>query len=179
MNDLEKELGSLEPVAPSEQFKIRVEEALGEPGKVAVRRISTEVTEGEVSTGARNTLIAYLIPLAVAAAVVVGAFLVTTWPVADDKGGVITTERLEGAPKASSASFLPSFPGQGWEASELTDHFLGARDEGVVHRTGQAPVRRYRYRFVDVTTWKHPGSNAVIRSSIPREEVVLVDLDPY
>ena len=179
MNDLEKELGSLEPVAPSEEFRIRMEEALGEPGKVAVKRMS-ETTQKDVANPVdRNVFIAYLIPLAVAAAVIIGALVVTVRPSIDDEGEVPPTATSEDVPQALTDFPVPSFPGQGWEASRLNDHFLGARDEGVIHRVGQVPARRYRYRFVDVTTWKHPKSNAVIRSSVPREEIVHVGLDPY
>ena len=176
MNDLEKELCSLEPSPPSKEFQARLEQALGEPGNLAVKRTPTQCPEDEV---APSSFIAWLAPLAVAAAVAFGAFLATTWPAGDAKNKVRSDERLSDAPKASTASVLPAFPGKGWEASELTDHFLGAQDEGVIHRTGQAPARRYRYRFVDVTTWEHPQANTVIQSSVPREEIVLVGLDPY
>ena len=174
MNDLERELRSLEPSSPSRKFEDRLEQALGEPGNLAVKRTATHSSQDELPA---NSFLSWLIPLAVAAAVALGAFLSTTWIEGD------TDARSDATPndisKAANASLLPSFPGQGWKALELTDHFLGARDEGVVHRDGEVPARRYRYRFLDVTTWEHPQANAIIKSSVPREEVVLVGLDAY
>ena len=68
MNDLEKELRSLEPSPPSRKFQARLEQALGEPGNLAVKRTPTQSPEDEV---APSSFIAWLIPLAVAAAVAV------------------------------------------------------------------------------------------------------------
>ena len=176
MNDLEKELRSLEPSSPSRKFEDRLEKALGEPGNLAVKRTESHSSQDGIAS---NTFVSWLIPLSVAAAVVLGAFLSTTWIEGDTDNQARSNATPQDIPKAANASILPSFPGQGWKASELTDHFLGARDEGVVHREGEVPARRYRYRFLDVTTWEHPQANAVIKSSVPREEVVLVGLDAF
>ena len=176
MNDLERELRSLQPSSPSRKFEDRLEQALGEPGNLAVKRTAAPSSQDELPS---NNFLSWLIPLAVAAAVALGAFLSTTWIGGDTDNQALSDVKPKDIRKVANASVLPSFPGHGWKASELTDHFLGARDEGVVHREGEVPARRYRYRFLDVTTWEHPQANAVIKSSVPREEVVLVGLDPY
>ena len=176
MNDLEQELSSLKPVSPPDGLEARLEEALGEAGNVAVKRTVEQSQTEMIPMDGRTTLLSWLAPLAIAAAVALGAFLAVTRPVAEKT----PSTRAESLPMASMPAVpLPVFPGEGWEASEATDHFLGGRDEGVVHQVGQPPARRFRYRFLDETIWRHPQANAVIRSTVPREEVVLVGLEPY
>lgn len=176
MNDLEQELRSLEPVSPPDGLEARLEEALGEAGNVAVKRTVERSQTEMIPLDGRAIFLSWLVPLGIAAAVALGAFLAVTRPVAEKKPAT-KAETLSVA--SNPVVPLPVFPGEGWEASEATDHFLGGRDEGVVHRVGQPPARQFRYRFLDETIWRHPAANAVIRSTVPREEVVLVGLHPY
>ena len=52
-------------------------------------------------------------------------------------------------------------------------------DEGIVRTPGVDPARRYRYHFIDETIWVNPETNTIIRSSVPREETLLIGLDPF
>ncbi|MFP6855104.1 MAG: hypothetical protein VB980_04915, partial [Opitutales bacterium] len=167
LKQLERELSALRPTKPRAGFTTNIEKALGESGNVAIKQDRSE----EVTTDEPTSLLSRFAPLTIAAAVALGAFFAVTHSVTEDKPS--TTSRSSSHASTSVPS-LPAFPGDGWKASEVNDHFLGGRDEGVVHRVGQAPARRFRYRFLGETVWKHPKANAVIRSTIPREEVVLV-----
>jgi hypothetical protein len=176
LNQLEKELSALRPAKPRAGFTTNIEKALGEAGNVAIKRAIEQDRSEEVTTDEQTSFLSRFAPLTIAVAVAVGAFFAVTHSVTEDKP---STPSRSSSHASTTVPSLPAFPGDGWKASEVNDHFLGGRNEGVVHRVGQAPARRFRYRFLGETVWTHPKANAVIRSTIPREEIVLVGLDPY
>jgi hypothetical protein len=45
------------------------------------------------------------------------------------------------------------------------------QEDGDVYLSGQTPVRRVRYRYVDTYTWRNPATNASLKWSVPREEI--------
>jgi len=193
MKDLEKELRALKPSSPSSEFKVGLEEALGEPGKLAVKRTPDIPAEQEsiLSSGFfRLSLF-----LGITSTLAVALYLANTAsnddvPVEKPSSFIPATEQdsdslpvadqdaspLHGISNASIAAFAEQ---QGWNLPEKREILVGATDEGIVDRPGQAPARRYRYRFLDETIWRNPATNTFIHSAIPREEIVLVGLDPY
>jgi hypothetical protein len=190
MNDLEKELRSLQPAAPTKGFEARMEKSLGEAGNVAVKHVP-EVDQRMKSPSADDSgkvvpfgRFRFLFFAGAAAALVVAIYLMDPFagaeveisPVAPSLSEVDEDlSPLHGVP----LSDLATFSEEGWNDPRTREVLVDATDEGIVDRPGQAPARRYRYRFLDETIWENPGTNTRIRSTVPREEVVLVGLDPY
>ena len=52
-------------------------------------------------------------------------------------------------------------------------------DEGIVERPGVNPARQFRYHYLDETIWVNPQTNTFIRSSVPRQETLLIGLEPF
>ena len=52
-------------------------------------------------------------------------------------------------------------------------------DEGIVERPGVNPARQFRYHYLDETIWVNPETNTFIRSSVPRQETILIGLEPF
>ena len=96
-------------------------------------------------------------------------------------GGVLVSDKVASVLIDEGGEFSHGFTYSGHPvaAAAAIANLNILRDEGIVDRPGQAPARRYRYRFLDETIWENPGTNTRIRSTVPREEVVLVGLDPY
>ncbi len=197
---LEQELDALRPAKPPAGFEARLEKALGEPGNVAVRRVAEPDAEtATVTSGDAGKIVPFprsrFMPFAAAAAVL--AFvLYLAYPFSNDETSpstepIVANETAQPASPASgdeedisplhgvSAAAFAALSGEGWSAPSATETLLEATDEGIVERLGQSPARRYRYRYLDETTWRHPATNTLIRSSAPRQEVVLIGLELY
>ena len=193
---VEEELKGFRPAPPSAGFEQRLERALGDAGNVALRRVDgSEIMSSNL--GGRGKLVTFALAgfgLS-AAAVVVAAFLIGSYlrkrPVDDAStpaasvsvpaSGVelgSSTEDdspLNGVPNSA----ILTFSDQGWAAPEKREILVEAADEGIVERPDGPPARRYRYHYLDETIWKHPETNTLIRSAVPREEVLLVGLELY
>ena len=189
MTDLEKELRSLAPRSPSDEFEANLEEALGEAGKLAVKQVpetdsqttfSSDDSSKEVSFLRRR----FLLFAGAAAALVLALYHLN--PFSSTESEISQTTHF--APVLAqdisplhgvSASSFATLSDQGWNDPETREILVDAADEGIVNRPGLAPARRYRYRYLDETIWRNPATNTLIQSTVPREEVVLVGLDPY
>ena len=197
---LEQELGALRPAKPPAGFETRLEKALGEPGNVAVRHMpELDVQTEPAPAGNSDNVVPFVrsrIALFLAAAAVLVVALYLADPFSADETSPSTepivaneaTQPVSPVPLADedtsplhgvSAAAFAALSGEGWSAPAVTETLLDATDEGIVERPGQAPARRYRYRYLDETTWKHPETNTLIRSSAPRQEVVLIGLELY
>ena len=190
MNDLEKELRSLQPAAPTKGFEARMEKSLGEAGNVAVKHVP-EVDQRMKSPSADDSgkvvpfgRFRFLFFAGAAAALAVAIYLMDPFAGAE----VETSPTAPSIPEAEEdlsplhgvpLSDLTTFSEEGWNDPRTREVMVDATDEGIVDRPGQAPARRYRYRFIDETIWENPGANTLIHTTVPREEVVLVGLDPY
>ena len=184
--DIERELKSLSPKQPSNDFCRRVERALGEAGTVAMCHMPAN------KESSNKSLITY-IPFSFGIAVVVILSFLTYFSIDGDKqieeinqlgfqvqpSSVVdddsplhgvTSEQLEG---------LSGMPANGWMDPFTEERLLMRVDEGVIDRASGVPARQYRYHFVDETLWTHPASEIRILSTTPRQEVYLIDLESY
>jgi hypothetical protein len=91
-----------------------------------------------------------------------------SFPVADDSpiNGVSTEE-------------LSAMSESGWEEPQAQEFLIDFFDEGIVERPGMNPARQYRYHYLDETIWMNPETNTFIRSSVPRQETLLIGLEPF
>jgi hypothetical protein len=198
--ELEKELRSFRPAKPSEAFESRLEKALGESGNLAVRRLPDFEEDATSPLPAdRGKIVPFLraftFPVSAVAALVVLALYVA-YPVFQEK----TTPAV--SPSIASEELIPAKPAfadeedlsplhgvsadefaamseQGWGDPQVKEIFLDVSDDGIIDRPGSSPARQYRYRYLDETIWRNPETNTLIRSSAPRQEVVLIGLELY
>tara|TARA_Y100000588_G_C14234238_1_gene916570 strand:+ start:1073 stop:1684 length:612 start_codon:yes stop_codon:yes gene_type:complete len=198
--ELEKELRSFRPAKPSQAFEARLETALGESGNLAVRRLP-ELEDKPISSlpAEKGKIVPFLrvfaFPVsAVAASVALAFYLV--YPVFQKKTppGVLPSiasedflpkkeesigeEDLSPLHGVSSAEFA-AMSESGWSDPQVKEILLDVSDEGIIERPGSSPARRYRYRYLDETIWRNPETKTFIRSSVPRQEVVLIGLELY
>ena len=68
---------------------------------------------------------------------------------------------------------------EGWRRPQEQEIPIRFFDEGIVERPGMSPARQYRYRYLDETIWVNPETNTFIRSSVPRQETLLIGLEPF
>ena len=195
---LEKELRAINPSNPSVGFENRLEDALGDSGNLALRRLpdsleNLEVEAPEESPVVTTFRLSRILPLAAAAALAVGLYFAA--PFSDEDvppdGNALVGEQpapVSPIPSAEeelsplhgvSASAYAAMSAEGWIPADVTEILLKATDEGIVDRPGQSPARRYRYQYLDETVWRNPTTNTLIRASAPREEVVLIGLELY
>lgn len=188
-DDIEKELHSLTPVAPSEDFSERIENALGGSGTVAMCHMPQS---DELQSSQSTRIYRYPLFLGFAALILLGFFLSPTFVesilynpedsvgtkpppsrVADDDGSPLYGVSLE------ELDDFSGFPSDGWLDPTIEERFLKRVDEGVVNRKSGTPARQYRYHFIDETLWTHPATQTRILSTSPRQEVFLIDLELY
>lgn len=148
LEQLERELKRLRPVAPTARL---------------VRRVERELATVPQEQG-RHTRVPWwwaAWPLATAAAVVFVMAQAKRW----DRPG----ERHASAVAAeSTADVLKPV------AAEKV--LVAARDEGLVTLADGTPARRARLQYVDTITWKNPRTNASLTWTVPREEVRVVPI---
>lgn len=193
---LERELKAFRPQEPSADFERRVEEALGESARLAVRQLpepGDEPVAQHVPAARGNLFFTPSLALLGVAALVV---LFLSFP--SSKSGttpVIPTEVLDlPAPPVAQRSLpvtdespingvsfeeLSAISESGWEQPQAREFLIDFFDEGIVERPGVNPARQYRYHFIDETIWVNPETNTIIRSSVPREETLLIGLEPF
>ena len=196
IEQLEKELKALCPKKPSADFERRVEDALGESARLAVRQLPEPGDEpvAQVAPAAPSNL--FLMPSLVllgAAALVV---LLFSFPSSKSRTApVIRTEvfdlpappvALDSLPVADdspingvSSDELAAMSESGWEKPQAQEFLIDFFDEGIVERPGVNPARQFRYHYLDETIWVNPQTNTFIRSSVPRQETLLIGLEPF
>lgn len=199
MNDfeqLEKELGSCGPLEPSADFERRVEDALGDSGRLAVRQLP-DLDCDNSSSFFRTKLFAMpaLLLLGAAASLVLFfSFPVPSSSVSDVELGLPANKTADSmsSPESSSSTVsddspingvsveeLSAMTEEGWRQPQEQEIPIRFFDEGIVERPGMSPARQYRYRYLDETIWVNPETNTLIRSSVPRQETLLIGLEPF
>jgi hypothetical protein len=198
--ELEKELRSFPPAKPSKAFEARLEKALGESGNLAVRRLPELEEEATTRLPAERGKVvpflrAFAFPISAVAALVALALYVA-YPVFQKKTSsaaspsIASTESLPAKPEfvdeedfsplhGVSAAEFAAMSEQGWGDPQIKEILIDVFDEGIIERPGSSPARQYRYRYLDETIWRNPETNTLIRSSVPRQEVVLIGLELY
>ena len=198
--ELEKELRSFRPARPSKAFEVRLEKALGESGNLAVRRLPELEEEATGPLPAERGKIvpflrAFTFPISVVAALVALALYVA-YPVFQEKTSsavspsIASKESLPAKPESVgeedlsplhgvSAAEFAAMSESGWSDPQVKEILIDVSDEGIIERPGSSPARQYRYRYLDETIWRNPETNTLIRSSVPRQEVVLIGLELY
>ena len=198
--ELEKELRSFPPAKPSKAFEARLEKALGESGNLAVRRLPELEEEATTRLPAERGKVvpflrAFAFPVSAVAALVALALYVA-YPVFQKKTSsaasrsIASTESLPAKPEfvdeedfsplhGVSAAEFAAMSEQGWGDPQIKEILIDVFDEGIIERPGSSPARQYRYRYLDETIWRNPETNTLIRSSVPRQEVVLIGLELY
>ena len=193
---LERELKAFRLQEPSADFERRVEEALGESARLAVRQLPESGDEpvAQLVPAARGNLF-FTPSLALLGA---AALVVLFFSFPSSKSGttpVISTEVIDlPAPPVAQRSLpvtdespingvsieeLSAISESGWEQPQAREFLIDFFDEGIVERPGVSPARQYRYHFIDETIWVNPETNTIIRSSVPREETLLIGLEPF
>ena len=194
--ELERELKAFRPQEPSADFERRVEEALGESARLAVRQLPEPGDEpvAPPAPAARGNL--FFIPSLVLLGAAVLVVLFFSFP--SYKSGtapLIPTEVIDlPAPPVAQSSLpvadespingvsieeLSAMSESGWEQPQAREFLIDFFDEGIVERPGVNPARQYRYHFIDETIWVNPETNTIIRSSVPRQETLLIGLEPF
>jgi len=193
IEQLEKELKALRPKEPSADFERRVEDALGDSGRLALRQLPDEGGQVTVSS-IRSNLFFFPGLFMLGAAALVALFLFfpslepenvpampmdTVAPVApvlaQDSPLIANDSPINGV----SSEELSAMSEPGWEEPQAHEILINFSDEGIVDRPGMSPARRYRYHFLDETIWRNPETNTFIRSSVPRQETILIGLEPF
>jgi hypothetical protein len=150
--DLEKELASLRPTAPSELLKSNIEEELEEQPET------------------RSNKIVQLWPfLAIAAAACLALVLVLS------RSKPETFEPLKLAQNETTHTH-PTDPFADYEAVETEQRLFEAIDDGVVMVVNNEPVRRLRYQFIDSVTMVDQTDGSVFTMEVPREETLFVSV---
>ena len=196
IEQLEKELKALRPKEPSADFEGRVEEALGDSARLAVRQLPKPGEEPVAQTAPATRGNLFLIPslFLLGAAALVSLFLSFPSP----KSGtapVIPTEVIDlPAPPVARDSLpvaddspingvstdeLAAMSESGWEKPQAQEFLVDFFDEGIVERPGVNPARQFRYHYLYETIWVNPQTNTFIRSFVPRQETLLIGLEPF
>lgn len=186
--DLERELKSIRPKAPSAAFTARVADALGDSADLSFRRISSE----EDKPAAGGKLWFFLPPsLALAASLVWMLFFwsspsgseESTSPAVDEAASLAGRAEDPNSPihgvSLDELEAHSGMPTHGWSDPQVREFLLDRVDEGLIERPGYSPGRQVRYHYLDETLWMHPASNTRVISTTPRQEVIILDLDLY
>jgi hypothetical protein len=198
--ELEKELRSFRPAKPSKAFEARLEKALGDSGNLAVRRLPELEEEATTRLPAERGKVvpflrAFAFPISAVSALVAFALYVA-YPVFQEKTSsaaspsIASKESLPAKPESVveedlsplhgvSAAEFAAMSESGWSDPQVKEILIDVSDEGIIERPGSSPARQYRYRYLDETIWRNPETNTLIRSSVPRQEVVLIGLELY
>ncbi len=166
LSQLEAELKRLRPAAPTRDFLARIECELSTPSAAPV---AAPVVRRPAPLW---WLWAAVLPAAAALAVI---------------GTVAVRHRLPSVAKAATASPTlatvapsPDTPPTSRESAAAfkpvaaENVLYAAQDEGLVTLDDGTPARRERLNYVDTITWKNPRTNALVRWTVPREEVRVV-----
>ena len=164
LNDLEKELESFSPRAPSDDLERGIRQALeGEPKH-----------RGDLIVFNRPVLGALA---AAAACLAVAAGWLLLNPVGEGPGDM-------GATVAEESSVQPPVVAPAGDTGLLepvavASFVVNRTDEGAVRVGNNPPVRRVRYQFLDHVQWRNSESGVTLEVTIPREEVRLVAMEVY
>ncbi|MCZ6673901.1 MAG: hypothetical protein O7C75_13295 [Verrucomicrobia bacterium] len=152
--ELEKELASLKPQAPSEILEAKIDTALRGP---------EENYQNFPNRFWPNIVWAAAASLALVAAIFFFG------PGTEDESLSINLTQYN-----STETISTEF--NGYEPIEAEQHLIEALDEGIIFNSDNEPMRRLRYQFVDTVTLVHKTDGSVFRMEVPREEVLYVPL---
>jgi hypothetical protein len=197
IEQLEKELESLRPMEASSDFEHRVEKALGDCGHLAVSQLPDLVSEDRFTTASRGKLLLFSsVFLLGSAAVITLLFsspsfspsesgpeprmplvinIPSTPTLSEDSPSIGGDSPIHGV----SAEEFSAMTNVGWGQAQAQQIPIDFSDEGIVDRPGMNPARLYRYQYMDETIWVNPETNTFIRSSVPRQETLLIGLEPF
>ena len=190
---LEKELRSLRPDDPSGEFEVKVEQALGDSGRLAVSQLPDLDSKASFDPPpkSKNLVLAGFSLFVVAAVLFFALFPSGLTDTGAEAGFLQAPPSRDPFPSASLVSEDDSSPLHGVSSEELSltlengwsepwsqEILLEVSDEGVIERPGMPPARKYLYQYLDETIWTNPGANTFMRSSAPRQEVLLIGLEP-
>jgi hypothetical protein len=197
IEQLEKELESLRPRDASSDFEHRVEKALGDCGHLAVSQLPDLVSEDRFTTVFRGKLFFLSgVFLLGSAALITLLFsfpsffssesspelrmpsvinIPTTPTLPEDSPLIAGDSPIHGV----SAEEFSAMTNVGWGQAQAQEIPIDFSDEGIVDRPGMNPARLYRYQYMDETIWVNPETNTFIRSSVPRQETLLIGLEPF
>lgn len=181
LQDLENELKTLQPRAPSEKLKTRLMHELG-ASTASVRPVSFTA-----ATSFRSWKWAGW-QLAAAAAVALTVSLIfwrrvqsgsTAPSLAQTQAQAQTaqtaqTDDQSDSPTAVDAARPRVASHDTYRPVGATNVLYDLKDEGPDVLADNTPARRVRYRYVDTYTWKNPKNNASVKWSVPREEVRVI-----
>ena len=193
LEQLEKELRFLRPDDPSDEFEVKVEQALGDSGYLAVSQLPDLGPEASLDPPPKSkNLVLTGFSLTGLAAVIIFAFypsgltdtgaeagLQSALPSRDPVPSASVVKEDDSSPlHGVSSEELSVTLDNGWSEPWSQEILLEVSDEGVIERPGMPPARKYRYQYLDETIWTNPGANTFMRSSTPRQEVLLIGLEP-
>ena len=147
LQQLEAELKSLRPAAPSRELLARLGHELAPA--VSARRASP-----------MWWLWAGALPAAAAVALLVALNA--------------RRARPDEAPKVATATAVAAIETAVFKPITAENVLYSASDEGLIKLDDGTAARRERLSYVDTITWKNPRTNASVRWSVPREEVRVV-----
>ena len=165
MIEFENELAALRPARPSPALQARIEAAIAAPTPVSARPFAAPAP---APASRRSPWFGWSLTALAAGAVLAGAIWWQRRPPASANpapGVAVAPTPVSVAPKAdpmARAAYRPV-----GAATVLYD----LQDDGTVYLSGDSPVRRVTYRYVDTYTWKNPATNASLKWSVPREEI--------
>jgi hypothetical protein len=161
LQDLENELGNLRPRRPSSALEARVAAELAE-GSGRYR--------APISAGATGRRIRFGWSLAAVAALVLFAAMAEWRAAARPPSAPVAALTNAAAPAVSPPAQTHLAAGR-YRPAVAASVLYDLKDDGEVYLSGDTPVRRLRYRYVDTYTWKNPATNASLKWSVPREEI--------
>ena len=197
MNDLEKlekELAGLQPDDPTVEFSKKVENALGQAGTVAMCHLNSSSEEKNQKMSGSVVNFPFIPSLVGLVAMLLLGFYFSAPLILevfqgnyDEKNGlnnqpssmVVDIDSPLNGVSLEQLEDYSGLPVNGWQDPSTEERFILRVDEGVVDRVTGSPARQYRYHFIDETIWVNPETNTIIRSSVPREETLLIGLEPF
>ncbi len=162
MNDseLEDQLRTLRPAAPSARLEERVRRELS-----ALAAAAAPIPHaGVIARGARESRawrwwrdLGWAVAGA-AAALAAGVFI-------SPRESVVSNPSPAPAPEVRESAFEPA---------GSTSELLAAEDSGQLLETTEGPVREVRYSFRERHAWTNPQTGARMEIEVPRQDVYLV-----
>jgi len=169
--DLETELKSLRPRAPSPRLQERVEREFQATTAVANPSAPRYATATNLTSwkwfGWRTAGLA-----AACLALAVFGFRRVLRPVPPD--ATLAAHPPSSARPATQSMQPEPLPADRYQPVAASNVLYELKDEGLVREGGEAPARRVRYRYVDTYTWRNPRGNASLKWSVPRDEIRVI-----
>jgi hypothetical protein len=171
MNDseIEDQLRTLKPAAPSPDLAARIERQL------AATAPSSQ-TAGVIPRPARPSVLwQWLRDLgwagagAAAALAAVALFSTAQKPTTPAPATANTTTVADAAPAVTAKT-----DDQAFEPTESSRELVAVNDSNELVETADGPVREVRYTYRERLAWAHPGTGARLEIELPREDVYLL-----